>query len=55
METNIKVKITYQSNRILTAFVTASELMYLSGTLAVKALEIINWNIKTKEYRRVAQ
>ena len=50
----IHVIITYQSNRALEKILTGDELMSLSGSINVKSLDVIDWDLNINEYRRAA-
>lgn len=50
----IHVIITYQSNRALEKILTGDELMSLSGSINVKSLDVIDWDVNINEYRRAA-
>jgi len=50
----IHVIITYQSNRALEKILTGGELMSLSGSINVKSLDVIDWDVNINEYRRAA-
>ena len=50
----IHVIITYQSNKALEKILTGNELMSLSGTLNVKSLDVIDWDVNINEYREAA-
>ena len=50
----IHVIITYQSNRALEKILTGDELMSLSGSINVKSLDVIDWDVNINEYREAA-
>ena len=50
----IHVIITYQSNRALEKILIGDELMSLSGSINVKSLDVIDWDVNINEYRRAA-
>ena len=50
----IHVIITYQSNRALEKILTGDELMSLSGSINVKSLDVIDWDVNINAYREAA-
>ena len=50
----IHVIITCQSNRAIEKILTGNELIYLSGSLNVKSLDVIDWDVNINAYREAA-